>query len=77
MKRLVVFGCGYSARRFVELHRGGFDAVDVTTRGEATAAALRAEGHVEQAGIVEDLARLPVRHRMHADRLGEELPDMH
>ena len=44
MKRLVVFGCGYSARRFLELHGGGFDAVDVTTRSEATAAALRADG---------------------------------
>ena len=44
MKRLVVFGCGYSARRFVELHGDGFDAVDVTARSPETAARLKSEG---------------------------------
>lgn len=44
MKRLVVFGCGYSARRFVELHGASFDMVDVTARSDETAAALKAEG---------------------------------
>lgn len=44
MKRLVVFGCGYSATRFVELHGREFDAVAVTARSEETVAALRAEG---------------------------------
>lgn len=44
MKRLVVFGCGYSARRFVELHGGEFDAVDVTTRSAETADRLTADG---------------------------------
>lgn len=43
-KRLVVFGCGYSARRFVALHVEGFGAVDVTARSAETVAALRAEG---------------------------------
>lgn len=40
----MVFGCGYSARRFVALHGAGFDAVDVTTRSAETAAGLEAEG---------------------------------
>ncbi|MBB3972895.1 SDR family oxidoreductase [Hansschlegelia beijingensis] len=68
MKRLVVFGCGYSARRFVELHRGGFDAVDVTTRSEATAAALRAEGlrtHLFDGGPVGDGLRGAIAEASH------------
>ena len=44
MRRLVVFGCGYSASRFVELHGKAFDAVDVTARSDETVAALAAEG---------------------------------
>ncbi len=44
MRRLVVFGCGYSARRFVALHGAGFDAVDVTARSDDTAAQLAADG---------------------------------
>lgn len=44
MRRLVVFGCGYSARRFVALHGGAFDAVDVTARTAETVAALAGEG---------------------------------
>ena len=44
MKRLLVFGCGYSARRFVDLHGAEFDAIDVTARSEETVAALTADG---------------------------------
>ncbi len=44
MRRLVVFGCGYSAKRFVELHGGAFDAVDATSRSPDGAAKLAAEG---------------------------------
>lgn len=44
MKRLVVIGCGYTARRFVALHGAGFDAVDVTARSPDKAAALAADG---------------------------------
>ncbi|MGA0532720.1 SDR family oxidoreductase [Hansschlegelia sp. KR7-227] len=44
MKRLVVVGCGYSARRFVDLHGGGFEAIDVTTRSAESAARLSADG---------------------------------
>ncbi|GLK67082.1 SDR family oxidoreductase [Hansschlegelia plantiphila] len=44
MRRLVVFGCGYSARRFAELHGAAFDAVDVTARSPETADRLHAEG---------------------------------
>ncbi|MDR4307143.1 SDR family oxidoreductase [Chelatococcus sambhunathii] len=44
MKRLVVFGCGYSAKRFVELHGTSFDAVDATSRSPDGAAKLAAEG---------------------------------
>ena len=44
MTRLLVFGCGYSARLFVDLHGDGFDAVDVTARSGETAAALAADG---------------------------------
>jgi nucleoside-diphosphate-sugar epimerase len=44
VRRLVVFGCGYSARRFLELHGARFDAVDVTARSPETAAALAEDG---------------------------------
>lgn len=44
MKRLVVFGCGYSARRFVALHGASFDAIDATSRSADGAAKLAAEG---------------------------------
>lgn len=44
MKRLVVFGCGYSAKRFVELHGAEFDAIDVTSRSPEGVAALAAAG---------------------------------
>ncbi|GLK81837.1 SDR family oxidoreductase [Methylopila turkensis] len=44
MRRLAVFGCGYTARRFVALHGAGFDAVDVTTRSPEGVARLGAEG---------------------------------
>lgn len=44
MSRLVVFGCGYSARRFVELHGGSFGTVDVTARSAETAERLRTDG---------------------------------
>ncbi|GLK76682.1 NAD(P)-dependent oxidoreductase [Methylopila jiangsuensis] len=44
MRRLVVIGCGYTARRFVALHGAGFDAVDVTARSPDKAAALAADG---------------------------------
>lgn len=42
--RLVVIGCGYSARRFVALHGAAFDAVDVTARSADTVAKLAREG---------------------------------
>ncbi|RXF75636.1 SDR family oxidoreductase [Hansschlegelia zhihuaiae] len=44
MRRLVVFGCGYSARRFLELHGAKFDVLDVTARSPETAAALAEDG---------------------------------
>lgn len=44
MRRLVVIGCGYTARRFVALHGAGFDAVDVTARSPDKAAALASDG---------------------------------
>ena len=44
MRRLVVFGCGYTARRFVALHGSAFDRVDVTSRSDETAARLAADG---------------------------------
>ncbi|MET0313383.1 MAG: SDR family oxidoreductase [Hansschlegelia sp.] len=44
MRRLVVFGCGYSARRFLELHGDAFDTVDVTARTAETAARLSDDG---------------------------------
>ncbi len=44
MRRLVVFGCGYTARRFVALHGSAFDRVDVTSRSDGTAARLAADG---------------------------------
>lgn len=44
MRRLVVFGCGYSARRFVEFFGARFDAIDATSRSADGAAALRADG---------------------------------
>jgi len=44
VRRLVVFGCGYTARRFVALHGSAFDRVDVTSRSEETAARLAADG---------------------------------
>ncbi|WP_020180593.1 SDR family oxidoreductase [Methylopila sp. M107] len=46
MTRLIVFGCGYSAKRFVELHGAAFDAVDVTSRTADGAAKLSADGLV-------------------------------
>lgn len=59
MKRLVVFGCGYSGRRFVELFGGRFDAVDVTSRAPESVAALRAAGLVahefDGTGVAPDL----------------------
>jgi nucleoside-diphosphate-sugar epimerase len=45
VRRLVVIGCGYSARRFVALHGRAFDAVDVSGRTAETAAKLAADGH--------------------------------
>lgn len=60
MKRLVVFGCGYSGRRFVELFGGRFDAVDVTSRAPESVAALRAAGFSAHAfdgtGVAPDLS---------------------
>lgn len=44
MRRLVVFGCGYSARRFVELHGHAFGSVTVTARTVDTASQLAADG---------------------------------
>ncbi|MFD1332702.1 SDR family oxidoreductase [Methylopila musalis] len=44
MRRLVVIGCGYTAKRFVTLHGESFDAVDVTARSPDKAALLAAEG---------------------------------
>lgn len=44
MRRLVVFGCGYTARRFVALQGSAFDRVDVTSRSDETAARLAADG---------------------------------
>lgn len=44
IRRLVVFGCGYSARRFVELHGSRFETIDATSRSAEGAAALAAGG---------------------------------
>jgi nucleoside-diphosphate-sugar epimerase len=44
VRRLVVFGCGYSARRFVELYGSRFAAIDATSRSADGAAALAAGG---------------------------------
>lgn len=41
---LFIFGPGYSARRYVELHRGDHDAIIATARNEQKAAALEAMG---------------------------------
>ncbi|MFC7054322.1 NAD(P)-dependent oxidoreductase [Hansschlegelia quercus] len=55
MRRLVVIGCGYTGRRFVELHGAEFDAVDATARSADAAAKL--EGvtrHVFDGGPADD-----------------------
>ncbi|MFC3691376.1 SDR family oxidoreductase [Chenggangzhangella methanolivorans] len=43
-RRLVIFGCGYSARRFVGLFGSRFATIDATSRSADGAAALVADG---------------------------------
>jgi hypothetical protein len=44
MTRLLVLGCGYSARRFLDLHGSGLASVSATARSPETIAALAARG---------------------------------
>lgn len=44
MTTLLIFGCGYSARRFAALHGASFDRVEVTARTPETVAQLAADG---------------------------------
>ena len=68
MRRLVVFGCGYSARRFVELYGDRFAAVDVTARSAETVAPLVSAGlaaHVFDGGPADEALTAAVEKATH------------